>query len=89
MPSFITHITAAQRLDSRGNPTVQVTLTTDKGSSSNLLLLMRTMLANIIQAHSKALSRPEPRLVFTKLLSSVTQRQLLMAAKVLSKLCEM
>lgn len=31
MPSYITHITAAQRLDSRGNPTVQVTLTTDKG----------------------------------------------------------
>lgn len=31
MPSYITSITAAQRLDSRGNPTVQVTLTTDKG----------------------------------------------------------
>jgi len=31
MPSHITSITAAQRLDSRGNPTVQVTLTTDKG----------------------------------------------------------
>jgi hypothetical protein len=34
MPSYITHITAAQRLDSRGNPTVQVTLTTDKGFPS-------------------------------------------------------
>lgn len=31
MPSYITSITAAQRLDSRGNPTVQVTLTTDRG----------------------------------------------------------
>jgi hypothetical protein len=34
MPSYITSITAAQRLDSRGNPTVQVTLTTDKGIQS-------------------------------------------------------
>jgi hypothetical protein len=31
MPSYITSISAAQRLDSRGNPTVQVRLTTDKG----------------------------------------------------------
>jgi hypothetical protein len=34
MPSYITSITAAQRLDSRGNPTVQVRLTTDKGLDS-------------------------------------------------------
>jgi hypothetical protein len=32
MPSYITSINAAQRLDSRGNPTVQVRLTTDKGT---------------------------------------------------------
>jgi enolase 1/2/3 len=37
MPSYITSITAAQRLDSRGNPTVQVRLTTDKGTSHHLL----------------------------------------------------
>jgi enolase len=37
MPSYITAITAAQRLDSRGNPTVQVTLTTDKGTFRGLV----------------------------------------------------
>jgi len=36
--SYIISITAAQRLDSRGNPTVQVTLTTEKGTYSFLLL---------------------------------------------------
>ncbi|PMD28015.1 enolase [Hyaloscypha hepaticicola] len=37
MPSYITSITAAQRLDSRGNPTVQVRLTTDKGTFTGLV----------------------------------------------------
>jgi enolase len=32
MPGSILSINAAQRLDSRGNPTVQVTLVTEKGS---------------------------------------------------------
>jgi hypothetical protein len=38
MPSYITSITAAQRLDSRGNPTVQVRLTTDRGLYFNFFL---------------------------------------------------
>ncbi|PMD33392.1 enolase [Hyaloscypha variabilis F] len=37
MPSHITSITAAQRLDSRGNPTVQVRLTTNKGTFTGLV----------------------------------------------------
>lgn len=36
--SHITHITAAQRLDSRGNPTVQVRLTTNKGNFPHLFI---------------------------------------------------
>lgn len=40
MPSYITSITAAQRLDSRGNPTVQVRLTTDKGTPQILSKLI-------------------------------------------------
>lgn len=35
--STITAITAAQRLDSRGKPTVQVKVTTDKGTFSSLV----------------------------------------------------
>lgn len=35
--SYITHVTASERLDSRGKPTVQVTVTTDKGSFSSLV----------------------------------------------------
>lgn len=35
--SHITHVRAAERLDSRGKPTVQVTITTDKGTFSSLV----------------------------------------------------
>lgn len=35
--SFITHIEAAERLDSRGKPTVQVIVTTDRGSFRSLV----------------------------------------------------
>lgn len=35
--SYVTHVSAAERLDSRGKPTVQVTLTTDKGVFSSLV----------------------------------------------------
>lgn len=35
--SHITHVTASERLDSRGKPTVQVTVTTDKGNFSSLV----------------------------------------------------
>lgn len=35
--STITHISAAERLDSRGKPTVQVTVTTEKGRFSSLV----------------------------------------------------
>lgn len=35
--SYITHIDAAERLDSRGKPTVQVTITTDRGAFRSLV----------------------------------------------------
>lgn len=35
--SYITHVAAAERLDSRGKPTVQVTITTDRGAFSSLV----------------------------------------------------
>jgi len=47
MPSYITSITAAQRLDSRGNPTVQVRLTTDKGIHSPFQETKKTKISNI------------------------------------------
>jgi hypothetical protein len=68
--SMITAIDAAQRLDSRGNPTVQVRVTTVKGIDLiPAVCYSYQKLSTAYQEPFKPLSRLEPPKAITKLLS--------------------